>query len=102
MSAIFVPYDVNVGASAAVLGLLGVLFVELITFWKIVDRAYLELFKLSGFVLFLFFLGTLPYVDNWAHLGEWTRSGSPHLCHFIVWADPLSLFLPPHFFALAF
>ncbi len=60
----------NAGASGAVFGLLGVLFVELFQFWQIVDHAYLELLKLAGFVFFLLALGTLPYVDNMAHIGE--------------------------------
>ena len=60
----------NAGASGAVFGLLGVLFVELFQFWQIVDRAYLELLKLTAFVVFLLTLGTLPYIDNMAHIGQ--------------------------------
>ena len=59
----------NAGASGAVLGLIGVLFVELFQFWQIVDRAALELLKLLGFVVFLLALGTLPFIDNMAHIG---------------------------------
>lgn len=59
----------NAGASGAVFGLLGVLYVELFQFWQIVDRAWLELLKLSAFVVFLLTLGTLPYVDNMSHVG---------------------------------
>ena len=70
MSAIFLPYEVNAGASGAVFGMLGVLYVELFQFWQIVDRAYLELIKLTTFVVVLLILGTLPYVDNFAHIGE--------------------------------
>lgn len=69
MSGIFVPYGVNAGASGAVFGLIGVLFVELFQFWQIVDRALLELLKLLGFVIFLLALGTLPFIDNMAHIG---------------------------------
>ena len=64
------PYEVNAGASGAVLGLLGVLYVELFQFWQIVDHAWFELLKLTGFVVILLALGTLPYVDNMAHIGE--------------------------------
>ena len=71
MSAIFDPYGVNAGASGAVFGLLGVLYVELFQFWQIVDRAWLELIKLTAFVVFLLALGTLPYVDNMAHIGTY-------------------------------
>ena len=63
------PYGVNAGASGAVVGLIGVLFVELFQFWQIVDHAFLELLKLMGFVLFLLAVGTLPYIDNMAHIG---------------------------------
>ena len=70
VSAIFIPYGVNAGSSGAVFGLLGVLFVELFQFWQIVDRAWLELIKLLAFVVFLLALGTLPYVDNMAHIGK--------------------------------
>lgn len=59
----------NAGASGAVFGLLSVLYVELFQFWQIVDRAWLELIKLTAFVVFLLALGTLPYVDNMAHIG---------------------------------
>ena len=63
------PYGVNAGSSGAVLGLIGVLFVELFQFWQIVDNALLELVKLLTFVVFLLVMGTLPYVDNMAHIG---------------------------------
>ena len=66
----FIPYGVNCGVGGAVFGLLGVLFVELFQFWQIVDRAFLELLKLTGFVVFLLALGTLPFIDNMAHIGE--------------------------------
>lgn len=49
--------------------MLAVLYVELFQFWQIVDRAWLELIKLTAFVVFLLALGTLPYVDNMAHIG---------------------------------
>ena len=44
---------------------------ELFQFWQIVDNAWFELLKLGGFVLFLLLLGTLPYVDNMAHVGRY-------------------------------
>ena len=43
---------------------------ELFQFWQIVDRAWLELIKLTSFVVFLLALGTLPYVDNMSHIGK--------------------------------
>ena len=79
LSAIFVPYGVNAGASGAVLGLIGVLFVELFQFWQIVDNALLELAKLLGFVIFLLALGTLPFIDNMAHIGMLSGHSISHL-----------------------
>ncbi len=52
-------------------GLLAVLYVELFQFWQIVDKAWLELLKLTGFIIFLLLLGTLPYVDNFAQIGKY-------------------------------
>ena len=78
LSAIFIPYEVNAGASAAVFGLLGVLFVELFQFWQIVDHAWFELLKLSCFVVLLLLLGTLPYVDNMAHVGMCATNHQEH------------------------
>lgn len=70
VSAVFIPYGVNCGVGGAVFGLLAVLFVELFQFWQIVDRALLELLQLTGFVAFLLSVGTLPFIDNMAHIGE--------------------------------
>ena len=69
MSAIFIPYQVNGGASPAVFGLIGVLFVELFQAWQIVDRAWLELFKLTAVMIALLLIGTLPFIDNLANIG---------------------------------
>ena len=69
VSGVFAPYEVNGGSTPAIFGMLGVLYVELFQFWQIVDRAWLELIKLTSFVIILLFLGTFPFIDNWAHLG---------------------------------
>lgn len=69
MSAIFIPYQINGGASPSVFGLLSVLFVELFQSWQIVDRAWLEVLKLTGILVFLLAVGTLPFIDNLANIG---------------------------------
>lgn len=51
------------------MGLIGVLFVELFQYWQIVDYAWLEFLKLLGFTAVLLAVGTLPYIDNMAHIG---------------------------------
>ena len=71
MSAIilFVPYEVQFGASGSIFGLLAVIVVELIQSWQIVDKAWWELIKIAVVTVVMFALGTLPYVDNVAHVG---------------------------------
>ena len=69
VSGVLSPYEVNGGSNPAIFGMLGVLYVELFQFWQIVDRAWLELIKLTSFVVVLLFLGTFPFLNNWAHLG---------------------------------
>eukprot|EP00052_Salpingoeca_macrocollata_P026336 m.244289 g.244289 ORF g.244289 m.244289 type:complete len:766 (-) comp22558_c1_seq6:32-2329(-) len=69
ISGIFSPYTVDVGADPAVFGFLGVLFVELFQSWQLVERAKMELLKLTAVLAVALLLGTMPYVDNWSHLG---------------------------------
>jgi len=69
LSAIFVPYEVQFGASGSLFGLLAVIVVELIQSWQIVDNALWELIKIAVVTVVMFALGTLPYVDNVAHVG---------------------------------
>lgn len=69
VSGIFVPYQPTVGASPSVFGLLGVLIVELFQTWQLIERKLLEVIKLSVIILVFLMVGTLPYVDNFAHIG---------------------------------
>ena len=50
-------------------GLLAVHFVELFQSWQIVERAWLELLKLSAITIILLAIGTLPFIDNLAQIG---------------------------------
>ena len=63
------PYEVQFGASGSLFGLLAVIVVELIQSWQIVDRAWWEFIKIAVVTVVMFGLGTLPYVDNVAHVG---------------------------------
>ena len=69
MSGIFIPYQPTVGASPSVFGLLGVLVVELFQTWQLIERKLLEVIKLSVIIVVFLMVGTLPYVDNFAHFG---------------------------------
>ncbi|OCT61435.1 inactive rhomboid protein 1 isoform X2 [Xenopus laevis] len=66
-SAIFLPYKAEVGPAGSQFGILACLFVELIQSWQILARPWRAFFKLSAVVIFLFTVGLLPWIDNFAH-----------------------------------
>ncbi|XP_031554181.1 inactive rhomboid protein 1-like isoform X2 [Actinia tenebrosa] len=68
ISAILIPYQVEVGPSGSMFGIIACLFVELIQSWQIIKRPLLALLKLCAVVLLLLLVGLLPYVDNFAHM----------------------------------
>uniref|UniRef100_T1JI16 Peptidase S54 rhomboid domain-containing protein n=1 Tax=Strigamia maritima TaxID=126957 RepID=T1JI16_STRMM len=67
-SAIFIPYRAEVGPAGSQFGLLACLFVEVINTWPILKSPGVALVKLSSMILFLFVVGLLPWVDNYAHV----------------------------------
>ena len=69
LSSIFVPYSPTCGADGPVYGLLGVLLVELLQSWQVVDNPGTELCKLMFVIFISLLVGTLPYIDNFAHIG---------------------------------
>eukprot|EP01135_Chromosphaera_perkinsii_P000076 Nk52_evm27s24 gene=Nk52_evmTU27s24 len=68
-SAIFTPMQPQVGASGALYGLLGVLVIELFQSWQMLKTPQREAYKLAAMVGLSLLMGTLPWVDNWAHFG---------------------------------
>eukprot|EP00116_Pleurobrachia_bachei_P004070 sb/3464332/ len=68
-SSVFVPYHPTCGAGGAVYGLLGVILVEFIQSYQVVHRPGRELAKLLVVIVGSLLIGTLPYLDNFAHLG---------------------------------
>lgn len=69
VSGIFNPTSPSVGGSGALFGLYGMMVVELLQGWKWVRRPCVQLTKLIVFIIFLLALGTLPYLDNFSHIG---------------------------------
>lgn len=69
ISSVFVPYEATCGAGGPVYGLLGVVLVEFLQSYQVVDNPATELLKLLCVLLLSLFIGTLPYLDNFAHLG---------------------------------
>eukprot|EP00002_Diphylleia_rotans_P007535 TRINITY_DN1713_c0_g1_i1.p1 TRINITY_DN1713_c0_g1~~TRINITY_DN1713_c0_g1_i1.p1 ORF type:complete len:401 (-),score=80.81 TRINITY_DN1713_c0_g1_i1:398-1600(-) len=72
-SCLFVPEQVQVGASGSLYGMLGCLIVDLVENWVFLQRnkinPWVELFKLLVQVLISLGIGLLPGVDNFAHVG---------------------------------
>ncbi|WAR21898.1 RHDF1-like protein, partial [Mya arenaria] len=62
-SASFNPHHSHVGGVGAVCGMLGVLFVELLQFWSLVQKPWMEVAKLTVSIVLILFLGTLPYLE---------------------------------------
>ncbi|EGD81420.1 hypothetical protein PTSG_02140 [Salpingoeca rosetta] len=69
VSANFTPYQVSTGASPALYGLLGCLFVELFQSWQLLESPKKEFLKLFLIAIVALAVGLLPYIDNWSHLG---------------------------------
>ncbi|KAJ8899649.1 hypothetical protein K2173_019345 [Erythroxylum novogranatense] len=69
LSALFIQYNISVGASGALFGLLGAMLSELITNWSMYAN------KVSAFIVLILIIiinlavGILPHVDNFAHIG---------------------------------
>ena len=67
-SAIFVPFREESGPAGAQFGVLACLIVEVINVWPILLQPRLALTKLLTILAIFFFLGLLPWVDNYAHI----------------------------------
>ncbi|KAJ3079106.1 hypothetical protein HDU99_000176 [Rhizoclosmatium hyalinum] len=59
----------SVGCSGALFGLIACLLIDLIQNWRLVKNPGWELAKLIFLILISFLLGTLPFLDNFAHIG---------------------------------
>ncbi|KAJ1565782.1 hypothetical protein HK096_010177 [Nowakowskiella sp. JEL0078] len=63
------PAVSSVGASGALFGLIAALLLDLFFNWRIINRPFWELVKMLFVILLTFFIGTLPYIDNFSHVG---------------------------------
>ncbi|KRZ90860.1 Inactive rhomboid protein 1 [Trichinella sp. T8] len=66
-SAVFVPYQAEVGPAGSQFGLLAGLVVDVVYSWEMIARPWKALGQLLAFIVFLFILGLLPWIDNYAH-----------------------------------
>jgi membrane associated rhomboid family serine protease len=64
------PKGVNTGASAAIFGMFGCLLVELVFSWSSIAHPKRHVRTFVLVMVLALFLGLLPAVDNWGHLGK--------------------------------
>ncbi|CAA7039190.1 unnamed protein product [Microthlaspi erraticum] len=69
LSALFLQNSISVGASGALLGLLGAMSSELLINWTIYSSKLGALFTILFMVAIDLAIGLLPWVDNFAHIG---------------------------------
>ncbi|ORZ15195.1 rhomboid family-domain-containing protein [Absidia repens] len=63
------PRQASMGASGALFGLIGYMFVDVIVNWKVIPNPVRELVSLLISTIISLVLGLLPGIDNAAHLG---------------------------------
>lgn len=56
------------GPAGCQFGILSCLLVEVLQSIQMLKRPCLAVLKIGGFIVFLFILGLLPWIDNWAHV----------------------------------
>jgi len=64
----FIQFNFQAGPTGSQFGILACLFVEVIQSWEHLSDPGRELGKLSAVLFTLFFLGLLPWIDNYAHI----------------------------------
>ena len=69
LSCIFIPRAVTTGATASLIGLMGVMLCDLFATWKIKNHQIPRLIGIILVIIILFIAGLTPYIDNFAHLG---------------------------------
>eukprot|EP00056_Hartaetosiga_gracilis_P001636 m.46239 g.46239 ORF g.46239 m.46239 type:complete len:725 (+) comp10718_c0_seq1:48-2222(+) len=69
VSGVFSPQLPGLGAAGGILGTLAIYLVDLFASWRVQQAPCKKLFFALFGIVFFFILGTLPWVDNYAHLG---------------------------------
>jgi len=69
LSAVFIPNVPSVGASGALMGLVGLMLIDIIVNWSTLKHPCLALCEYFCLLIITLLLGLLPYIDNWAHIG---------------------------------
>eukprot|EP00301_Raphidiophrys_heterophryoidea_P025641 c8653_g1_i1.p1 GENE.c8653_g1_i1~~c8653_g1_i1.p1 ORF type:complete len:443 (-),score=94.17 c8653_g1_i1:408-1700(-) len=68
---VFTPTSISAGSSGALYGMLGVVAVDLFQSWQLIPKheRLKQVASLVGLISVMLGVGTLPWIDNWAHVG---------------------------------
>lgn len=69
IGSIFNPNSLSTGSSGALYGMMGVLVVDMFNTWQMLQNRWLQLVKLMLLLVIMLGIGTLKFIDNWAHCG---------------------------------
>eukprot|EP00300_Choanocystis_sp_HF-7_P001776 c11422_g1_i2.p1 GENE.c11422_g1_i2~~c11422_g1_i2.p1 ORF type:complete len:493 (+),score=86.29 c11422_g1_i2:71-1549(+) len=69
MAGVFSPLTVSCGASSALYGMLGVAVIDLVYSWRMIPNKWREAITLGVQCFVVLAAGTLPWLDNFAHVG---------------------------------
>ncbi|CAK8576068.1 unnamed protein product [Lathyrus sativus] len=82
---LFLQSIIYVGASGAILGLLGGMLLELLTNWKVDTHKFVKMVIITVTITIYLVLGTFSYGDNFNHIGGFT---SGFLLGFVILIRP--------------
>eukprot|EP00298_Acanthocystis_sp_HF-20_P029988 c8997_g1_i1.p1 GENE.c8997_g1_i1~~c8997_g1_i1.p1 ORF type:complete len:542 (-),score=178.95 c8997_g1_i1:29-1624(-) len=68
-AALMDPFTVSAGSSSSIYGLISVQTVDLLQSWPLVENKPLQAVRLFLTTVLLLGIGTLPWIDNFAHFG---------------------------------
>eukprot|EP00298_Acanthocystis_sp_HF-20_P008085 c17464_g1_i2.p1 GENE.c17464_g1_i2~~c17464_g1_i2.p1 ORF type:complete len:505 (-),score=157.56 c17464_g1_i2:25-1539(-) len=69
IAAIFAPKSVSAGSSGSLYGMIAVSTVETFHSWQILPNRIRQTLRLFIMLVIFLGIGTLPWIDNWAHAG---------------------------------
>eukprot|EP00300_Choanocystis_sp_HF-7_P040364 c6842_g1_i1.p1 GENE.c6842_g1_i1~~c6842_g1_i1.p1 ORF type:complete len:700 (-),score=156.48 c6842_g1_i1:18-2117(-) len=80
ISALFSSDSLSNGSSAAIYGMLGVETVDLFQTWQLLDSRKTQVLGLVLKLVIFLGIGTLPYIDNFAHIGGFIAGVVAAIC----------------------
>eukprot|EP00300_Choanocystis_sp_HF-7_P010740 c17125_g1_i1.p1 GENE.c17125_g1_i1~~c17125_g1_i1.p1 ORF type:complete len:230 (+),score=42.04 c17125_g1_i1:59-748(+) len=69
LSSFLDPSSVTVGASGSLYGIVGMQVIDIAQTWRILEKRFDTALRMALVVILLLVAGTLPWIDNFAHVG---------------------------------